>query len=177
MKTLCETTSARLQENVLETTTSIPAEPNGQIYKRILVGTDFSEASKAAFEQGLKLAKQSGAELLLTHASTVPDTLSFMPAEAYDKWELLQRTETEKNIAGLVQRAHQEGVKAHRLLLQGLADDAILYAAKRLAVDLIVVGTHGHDKKSRFFSKSTGERVASHAPCAVLTARSPEPIA
>ena len=92
-----------------------------------------------------------------------------MPAEAYEKRGVAPMTETEKNIAGLVQRAHQEGVKAHRLLLQGLADDAILYAAKRLAVDLIVVGTHGHEKNPG--SSARGARGAGGFACSVRGAR------
>jgi nucleotide-binding universal stress UspA family protein len=78
----------------------------------------------------------------------------------------------EKNIGLLIQKAQKEGVKAHKLLLQGLADDAIIEAAHRLRVDLIVVGTHGRRGVSRFFMGSVAAHVVSRAPCAVLTARS-----
>src|ERR1700691_5900828 len=123
MNTLCDIASKGLQENDLGTKQTLPSEHTGQIYKRILVGTDFSAASNSAFEQGLKLAKQNGAELLIAHSSTEPSTLSFMPPECYGEWELHCREEAEKNTAALVQKAHKEGVKAHKLLLQGLADD------------------------------------------------------
>jgi nucleotide-binding universal stress UspA family protein len=171
MNTLCDIAPNRLQENDLETEQNIPAERTGQIYRRILVGTDFSETSNSAFDQGLKLAKQNGAELLIAHAAIAPSTLCFMPPESYGEWELHCRTEAEKNISSLIQRAHKEGVKAHKVLLQGLADDAIIEAAERLGVDLIVVGTHGHRGVSRFFMGSVAAHVVSRAPCAVLTAR------
>jgi nucleotide-binding universal stress UspA family protein len=172
MNTKCDIAPNRLQENDLETGQNIPAERLGKIYKRILVGTDFSAASNSAFEQGLKLAKQNGAELVIAHATTVPSTLSFMPPECYGEWELHCRTEADKNIAALIQKAHKEGVKAHKLLLQGLADDAILETAERLHVDLIVVGTHGRRGLSRLFMGSVAAHVVSRARCAVLTTHS-----
>jgi len=171
MNTLCDIAPNELQEKDLEIEQNTSAERLDQIYKRILVGTDFSAASESAFEQGLKLAKQNGAELVIAHATTIPSTLCFMPPESYGEWELHCRAEAEKNIAALIQKAHKEGVKAHKLLLQGLADDAIIEAAERLGVDLIIVGTHGHRGVSRLFMGSVAAHVVSRAPCAVLTAR------
>jgi nucleotide-binding universal stress UspA family protein len=175
MNTLCDIDSNRVQDNDLETEQTGPAEHTGQMYRRILVGTDFSAASNPAFEQGLKLAKQNRAELLIAHATLVPSTLCFMPPECYVEWELRDRAEAEKNIGCFIRHAHEEGVKAHKLLLQGLADDAIIEAAKRLGVDLIVVGTHGHRGVSRLFMGSVAARVVSRAPCAVLITHSSDP--
>src|SRR5277367_6556903 len=110
MNTLCDIDSNRVQDNDLETEQTAPAEHTGQMYRRILVGTDFSAASNSAFEQGLKLAKQNGAELVIAHASAAPNALCFMPPECYGKWELRDRAEAEKNIGSLIQQAHEEGV-------------------------------------------------------------------
>jgi len=171
MKTLYDTAPNRLQKIGLETGQIDPSEHPGQTYKRILVGTDFSAASTAAFEQGLKLAKQNRAELLVAHAATPPSTLSFMPPESYGEWEEHCRSEAEKSIGALLQKAREEGVKAHKVLLDGLADDALIEAAERLGVDLIVIGTHGRRCVARFFMGSVAAHVVSRAPCAVLTAR------
>jgi universal stress protein A len=171
MNTLCDIAPNRLQKIDLETEQIVPAKHSGQIYSRILVGTDFSTTSTAAFEHGLKLAKQNGAELLVAHASTVPNTICFMPPESYGEWEQHSRMEAEKNLGALMQKARKEGVKAHKLLLEGLADDAIIETAERLGVDLIVIGTHGHRGVSSFFMGSVASHVVSRAPCAVLTAR------
>jgi nucleotide-binding universal stress UspA family protein len=172
MNTLCDISPSRLQKSELESGQIIPPRRTVQIYRRVLVGTDFSPASDSAFEQGLKLAKQNHAELLIAHVSAIPSTLSFMPPEAYGEWEIHCRTEAEKNIGTLMAKAHSEGVKAHMLLLEGLADDAIIEAAERLKVDLIVIGTHGRRGVTRFFMGSVAAHVVSRAPCAVLTARS-----
>lgn len=171
MNTLCDSAPNRLQKNDLETEQIAPAKRAGQIYRRILVGTDFTAASTSAFEQGLKLATQNGAELLIAHVTDAPSTLSFMPAESYNEWEEHCRTEAGENIGALIEKAGQEGVRAHMLLLHGLADDAIIEAAERLGVDLIVIGTHGRRGVSRFFMGSVAAHLVSRAPCAVLTAR------
>ena len=82
-----------------------------------------------------------------------------MPPECYGEWESNYRAQAEKNIGSLIQRAHKEGVKAHKVLLQGLADDAIIEAAKRLRIDLIVIGTHGHQGLSRLFAANVATHV------------------
>jgi nucleotide-binding universal stress UspA family protein len=175
MNASCDTAQSNLQKNNFEFERISPAKREGRIYKRILVGTDFSDASMPAFEQALKLARQNGAELLIAHADTVPNTISFMPPECYGQWELHCRTQAEAILGALVHKARLQGVKAHVLLLEGLADDAIIEAAKRLRVDLIVVGTHGRRGVSRFFMGSVAAHLVSRAPCAVLTARSVQP--
>ncbi len=172
MSTLSDKAQNNLEKIDIETERVTPSERPGATYRRILVGTDFSAASTSAFEQGLKLARQNNAELLVAHSSATPGWIGFMPPETYGDWELHCRTEAEKNIGELVQKARKEGVKTHMLLLEGLADDAIVEAAERLGVDLIVIGTHGRRGVSRLFMGSVAAHVVSRAPCAVLTARS-----
>ena len=147
----------------------IPPQGSGQVYRRILVGTDFSPASTPAFDQALKLARQNGAELLIAHCYTIPGDISFMPSEAYGEWEQRCLQEAERNITALVEKAHKEGVKAHKLVLAGLADDLIVEVAKRLDVDLIVIGTHGRRGVWKILLGSVAARVVPLAPCAVLT--------
>jgi nucleotide-binding universal stress UspA family protein len=172
MNTLCDTAANRLQKIELDTEQITSAERPCQIYRRILVGTDFSAASNSAFELGVKLARQNSAELLVAHSEAIPNWIGFMPPESYGEWELQSRTEAEKNIGALIQKARKEGVNAHMLLLEGHADDAILEAAEQLGVDLIVIGTHGRRGVSRLFMGSVAAHVVSRAKCAVLTARS-----
>jgi len=149
-----------------------PAQCPGQIYRRILAATDFTAASTPALKQALKLAKQNQAELLIAHSSTEPASLSFMSADSYDAWEKQCRTDAEKNIGALIRKARKEGVKAHMLELSGLADDAIVEAAERLGVDLIVLGTHGRRGVARFLLGSVASQVVARARCPVLTVRS-----
>lgn len=170
MKALHET--APDSDKNLSIKQNIPGEHASPNYRRILVGTDFSAASTSAFQQGLKLARQNGAELLIAHASTAaPEKTTYSPPEPYGEGEIDHRTEAEKNLDALIEEARKKKVKAHMLLLKGLADDAIVEAAGRLGVDLIVIGSHVHRGIARFFAGSVDEHVALRAPCAVLMAR------
>ena len=49
MNTLCDTVPKGLQQNDCQSEHILPTERTGQLYRRILVGTDFSAASTAAF--------------------------------------------------------------------------------------------------------------------------------
>ncbi|MGH9219139.1 MAG: universal stress protein, partial [Vicinamibacterales bacterium] len=46
--------------------------------------------------------------------------------------------------------------------------------ARDNAIDLIIVGTHGHGAVHRFLIGSVAERVLRSAPCPVLTVRADE---
>jgi nucleotide-binding universal stress UspA family protein len=172
-----DTNPNALQEKGFGTELITTAKRPGQVYTRILVATDFSACATAAFEQGLKIAKQNHAELLIAHSSVLPNDLCFMPSNAYWEWEKKSRAEAENNMSALLEKARQENVNAHILALEGIADDAIVETAKRLGVDLIVIGAHGYRKASRFFWGSVVAPMIVRAPCAVLTVHSPVPTA
>ena len=53
----------------------------------------------------------------------------------------------------------------------GVPYQAIVEVARTMAVDLIVITTHGYPGLKRAFLGSTAERVVRHAPCGVLVLR------
>jgi nucleotide-binding universal stress UspA family protein len=172
MNTLAQRFPKSLQES---RTVSETARPPGarQVYRRILLAVDFSPASASVFEHGLKIAAENGSELLVVHADVFPSTLSFMPSSSFDEWNAQSRADSKKQIELFVDRARKAGIRCHALALAGFPDDAIIHAAQKLKVDLIVVGAHAHGGISRFFSGSVAARVLAHAPCSVLTVHLP----
>jgi nucleotide-binding universal stress UspA family protein len=173
MNTLRESVQNRFHEGFLQSEQISPTQGLCQIYRRILVGTDFSVISKLAIEQALKLATQNNAELLIAHCFTVPNCVQFAPHAAYASWEEQCRVEAKRKIGPIIEKARKEELKVHMLILSGLPDEAIMQAAKRLDVDLIVIGTHGRRIVPRLFLGSVAAAVVLRAPCAVLTVRSP----
>jgi nucleotide-binding universal stress UspA family protein len=170
--TIAPEVSISLQERNAGAKTPRPQHA-GPVYRRILLAVDFSPASVPVFEHGLKLAGENGSELLIVHSDLFPSTLSFMPSSSYDEWNAQSRTESKKQIEVFVESARRKGIHCHALALTGFPDDAIVHAAQKLKIDLIVVGAHAHTGISRFFSGSLASRVISHAPCSVLTVRLP----
>ena len=57
-----------------------------------------------------------------------PARLAFMPEESTAHGKSIVGPRQEKNIGALMQKARHEGAHAHRLFLQGPADNAILEA-------------------------------------------------
>lgn len=145
-------------------------------FQRVLVATDFSSASMPAFERAVQLSKASGAQLLIAHAfrEEGPHEMGYAPAAGYEEWRRGVLAAAEKKLEPLVAQARGEGVDARPLVLAGSPDEAIVEAARREGVDLIVIGTHGRRGAERFFLGSVASRVVTSSECPVMTVRAPQ---
>ncbi len=138
--------------------------------KKILVATDFGEASKAAADVGLELAQAFGVPLVLIHTYAVPALvytgIPFVPTAEYAKAyeEAAKETlEAEKT------RLSGAGGNVSAILETGVAWEQILAAAERLDAGLIVAGTHGRHGLPRALLGSVAEKVVRLSPIPVLT--------
>ena len=143
------------------------------VFRRILVATDFSDASAPAVELAVELAKSWGAQLLAAHVyedPRLPD-LSFAHVRLYEEYESKVKADAARQLGEVAGRARSKGVETEELLLRGFADEAIVRAAGETAADLILMGTHGRRGAGRFFLGSVATRVIATAPCPVMTIR------
>jgi len=145
-------------------------------FQRILVATDFSEASIPAWNRALSLAAENAGSLFVVHAYEPPNAAqaTMVGPGVYEEWNQNLRTGAEKKLDVLVAEARKSGVQAHRGVAAGRVDEAIVKTAEELDIDLIVMGTHGRTGASLMFLGSVAARVMATAPCAVLTVRLPE---
>ncbi len=142
--------------------------------RTVMVASDFSSASRAAFVSAVELAKANRARLLVMHALTlVPPMLGgeYMPPQAWERIETATRAEARKQIQALVAKAKRAGIRATALLMVGSPYEVIVRAARSKRVDVLVVGTHGRTGLPRFFLGSVAARVLATAHCPVLTVR------
>jgi nucleotide-binding universal stress UspA family protein len=140
----------------------------------IVIATDFSPEADRAVAVGARLARHSGASVILFHAY---DPLPLGPVVAYPSqlWSgadfaLALKDEGDKLLAETRERLlddieHVEIVNAPL----GSASVAICNEARDRHADLVVVGTHGRTGVARILIGSVAEQVVRHAPCAVLT--------
>jgi len=150
------------------------------LLKKILVATDFGEASDAALAYGRALAQTFGARLDVLHV--VENVLaSAVGGEAYTAvFPDLQRDLEEaarKQLEELVidNDTGPDARHARPVLVTSNSPAAAIVAyAREEQVDLIVVGTHGRGAVAQLFMGSVAERVVRSAPCPVLTVRHPE---
>lgn len=142
--------------------------------KRILHASDFSSASRGAFNRALLEARHHHAELTIVHVLSPVLAYagdSFVSPAAYQALDDSSRAWAQKKLDGLVAKAKAAGVRAKGLLLEGVAHEQIIRAAKSKKADVLVVGTHGRTGIARLFVGSVAGRVVAGAPCPVLTVR------
>jgi nucleotide-binding universal stress UspA family protein len=147
------------------------------LLKKILVATDFGEASGAALEYGRDLARSYGATLHVLHvaeslfARYVDDgAVAYLP-EVQSGVENAAR----KRMDGLVTDEDRTMLHAKPVVLTALGTaEAIVEYAKTHTIDIIVMGTHGRRALAHLLMGSVAERVVRMAPCPVLTVRHPE---
>src|SRR5262245_46776913 len=142
-------------------------------FKRILVATDLTDASKPAFKEAVEMAQDAGAVLMIAHAYQTPNAAQAdaVAPGVYEEWDRNLRSGVEAKLKPLVEEAKKEGVNARPLVLSGVPYEAIAEAVQTQRADLVVMGTHGRQGVSRFFLGSVASRVISTVTCPVLTVR------
>lgn len=139
--------------------------------KHILVPTDLSEGAEQALDYACELARSLGAQIHLLNVIGIPAlgvpelgvalTASMIDQMVVDNQTALDRLAETRCTATL----------GNVMVRTGDARDVINQTAKDLAIDLIVMGTHGRRGISRALLGSVAETVVRSAPCAVLTVR------
>lgn len=138
---------------------------------RILHPTDFSDASRPAFEVACALARDYRAELAVLHVAPNP-----VPAVAEGVMVDVPESPVEDAAARLA-AVEPPGphVRLVRRLRQGDTADEVLKFAADESVDVIVMGTHGRGGLARLVMGSVAEQVLRRAGCPVLTVKAPVP--
>ena len=132
--------------------------------KRILVPTDFSDASLAAVDYAVELAKPFKATLLIVLAV---EPLYYAGDLGLQLEE--QRRLGREDLDELAARLKRAGVECQTILETGTPYRVIADLADRQAVDLIVMATHGRGGLSHLLIGSVTEKVVRTANRPVLT--------
>jgi hypothetical protein len=125
-------------------------------FERILVANDGSPCSQAAWQEALAVTQRVGASL-------------FAVSVAREEGEITMAAEI---VRKMLAEANRQGVPLTTLSPQGQQpDDAIVQAALRYQVSLIIMGSHGRTGLKRLLMGSVTERVIGQAPCPVLVVK------
>jgi nucleotide-binding universal stress UspA family protein len=138
--------------------------------RKILMPTDFSDASIAALQMARDLARRFGASVTLFHVHQVPSYLypdGMMPVPSTVLQDLERSIVAE--LLRLAEQLRGEGVQVDTRHVIGSPVQEICRAADELEMDLIVMGTHGRTGLRHVIMGSVAEKVVRRAPCAVLT--------
>ncbi|MBU4355831.1 MAG: universal stress protein [Proteobacteria bacterium] len=127
-------------------------------FQRILVASDGSAYSQAAWELALAMAKQAKSRLI--GVAVAPEEGDIIEAKG-----IIRRMLTAANRA----RVSFKGVNP-----QGVAPDTgIVQQAIKNEVDLIIVGSYGRTGLKKLLMGSVTERVIGESPCPILVVKQP----
>ena len=139
--------------------------------KRMLCASDFSPASRPAFQLAQELARTLKAKLILFHAyeRSVPiGNGGYLPQSVMQEMLTATRDAAAQSLKRLARSSQGKDVRISTLLAEGSAAAAIVRAAKKNRVDLVVMGTHGRTGVRRLLMGSVADRVIRTASCPVL---------
>jgi nucleotide-binding universal stress UspA family protein len=139
--------------------------------KRVLVATDFSEASLKAVRQAAFIAQRNNSIMHLLHvvdkhyeSFSIIEPLIFNKS-FYDKF--VERAN--EKINQLAQEFQKEyNIKVYTHVTMGSISEEILEVSKSLHIDLIVMGTHGYKPLESLIIGSNAYRVLSKSKKPVL---------
>ena len=142
--------------------------------RKILVPTDFSPRSDAALDYAAALATALNAAVHLVHVVEEPFAGGEWEMYVRDPQEIRDQLDADarSRLATTAGRLDPRAVPVSTGIRHGSAFDGILYEAKAIGADLIVMGTHGRSGLSHLMLGSVAERVIRGAHCPVLTVRS-----
>jgi universal stress protein A len=138
-------------------------------YTKIMCAFEFDGNSTSALSLASKLASESDATLYVLHIARVPthDMDVPLPIDQHPRWETAAREKLQK----IVDNTVTPQVKRVIDVRSGVPNIDIVRAARELAVDLIVMATHGHTRFAHLLLGSVTEHVIREAPCPVLVLR------
>lgn len=147
------------------------------LFETILVPVDFSPCSDEAFRVACRLARLSGARLVVLHVIDTSALAAFhrlgllaVPSDAAAQRRRL-RHHARLNARRLLESDDAKGLACTRLIVEGTPFVEIAKLARTQKVDVVVMGSYGGRSGSvdKIFFGSTAEKVVRTAGCAVLT--------
>jgi nucleotide-binding universal stress UspA family protein len=147
------------------------------MYKRILVATDGSKLSNMAVEHAIQLADITGAEVVaLKVIPRYPQTYFeggvALAAAEVARIEKQWQDEAMEAVNAVKSAGQKLEVKVKPVTVKSdLIAEAIIAAAKRNKVDLIVMASHGRKGIKRLLLGSETQQVLTHSHIPVLVLR------
>jgi nucleotide-binding universal stress UspA family protein len=145
--------------------------------KSIVVGYDGSADARAALDAVADLASDH-TDVCVVVAFEPPSTgeiaelMAILPDEYKTGFDVLEGSRGCLRDGEML--LQQRGVAHHGRLVEDKPAAAILDVAEELSADLIVVGSRGLGRVTRFIHGSVSSRIASHARCSFLVIHSGE---
>ncbi len=145
--------------------------------KKMIIAYDGSDASKKAINTALQCADREDEITLLTiiPAELAESSFTKMLLPTIDFSQIVKsgtfKEKAMESLSKVAKEIESEVKKVDIVVESGDPADEILMVAKRLAVDMILIGYKGYGKEGRFLLGSVTDKVVRHAGVSVLVVR------
>ena len=138
--------------------------------KKILVAHDGSKLSDKALTKAVELSDVF--KSTLTVLSVVPELyLTELPGPDQERITQALTEETEVAMEKIRVSLSSRHFESKTIVQQGHAAEKIIETAKKMKVDLVVVGSHGRHGAKKFLLGSVSTKVVDNAACPVLVVK------
>jgi universal stress protein E len=152
-------------------------DPHTGPYTTVVACIDFSETSRRALDQAIRVATQDSAGLHIIHVYQAPwHRLGYKSpnSTANPEFEAQYKQTLQRRLEEFCEPCHHElaYLKPTFQIVDHSSDGyGIGSYAKQIGADLVVLGTHGRTNLRDIFLGSTAERVLREAPCSILAVK------
>jgi nucleotide-binding universal stress UspA family protein len=136
------------------------------MFHKILVAIDGSPASEKALAAAVDLAAHYNAELTALGVAEAPAVVGMI--DEVDEIRRGAEAQFQQLGEAAVRYARSRGVLLRSVVVRGHAAESIVRYTETEAINLVVLGEHGHSRIARFFLGSTTDRVSEHCRCSVM---------
>ena len=144
----------------------------------IIVPTDFSDYSDAAFQKALDLAEACNAKIYLINVvADAPDIFKLDRFNVEGQKKIMKDLEKQGKESFEEQMAkfpQAQKVDIETKVLRGIPSREIIDIQKKLSADMVVIGTHGQTAFEDFLFGNTASKIIRYSKCSVLVVRKPK---
>jgi nucleotide-binding universal stress UspA family protein len=145
---------------------------NPTIMKKIISPVDFSQQSEYALETAAALAKKYNSELIVMHMLELSESIFSSSSSDKNEETAFMLLVTNKKFESLLDKPYLEGLSVTPMIKHHKVLKEVDEVAKELDVDLIVMGSRGHNDYEGVFLGSNTEKVVRHSEIPLLVVKS-----
>lgn len=140
-------------------------------FKNIMVAVDFNDSIGELMVYADSLAQKFGSKVWVLHvADPEPDFVGYEPGPQYIRdIKAEEYREEHHNLQEVCKNFLSEEIDVDALLIQGSTVETVLEEAKKLNVELLIVGTHKHSFLHNLLQESVSMELIKKAEIPMLT--------
>jgi len=138
--------------------------------KKILVLVDFTDVTDLLIDYSTKLGAALSAKIWLLHiAHPEPDFVGYDAGPDVVRGQVAHEfREEHRLIQAMAEQIRSDNIEASALLIQGATIEKIMEQTERLGIDLIIAGSHHHNKFYRKFMGNIADELLDKITCPIL---------